>query len=147
MATIRRTLEISARPVDVWDALVDFGNVDRRVAAGFVRECQGNGHDRVVTFANGAVARERLVGIDPEARRLAYTVVEGPLGSSHHQASVEVIDSPAGEDRCRLVWITDVLPDSLAERLAQMMDTGAEAMVRCLSAADDPATDRGPVPA
>lgn len=133
MTTVRRDIEISTASQDVWAALVDFGNVHRRVAADFVRECQSDGDDRIVTFANGVIARERLVGVDTQARRLAYTVVDGPLGSTHHQASVEVIESPAGGDSCRLVWITDILPNELAERVAEMMDAGAAAMMHCLS--------------
>ena len=133
MATVRRTLDLAAAPADVWDALADFGAVHRRVAAGFVRDARTEGDDRIVTFASGAVARERLVGLDAAARRLAYTVVEGRLPSTHHQASVEVVEVPGDDRRCRLVWITDVLPDELAGPIGALMDLGAEAMERCLS--------------
>lgn len=37
--------------------------------------------------------------------------------------------------RCRFVWITDVLPDELAERLGELMDGGMRAMKRALEAA------------
>jgi hypothetical protein len=134
MATVRRTLDITAAPDVVWASLTDFGNV-QRVAPGFVRDCRSDGDDRIVTFASGAVARERLVGVDAAARRLAYTVVEGRLPSTHHQATVEVVEVPGQGGSCRLVWTTDVLPDELAEPIGGLMDAGADAMVRGLSAA------------
>ena len=52
---------------------------------------------RVVTFAGGAVAREVLVGVDDDARRLSYSVVEGPLGASHHNASAQAFAGPDGD--------------------------------------------------
>ena len=134
MATVRRTLELTAAPDVVWASLTDFGNVHRLVAPGFVRDCRSEGDDRIVTFASGAVARERLVGVDATDRRLAYTVVEGRLPFTHHQATVEVAEVPGQGGSCRLVWTTDVLPDELAEPIGGLMDAGAEAMVRCLSA-------------
>jgi hypothetical protein len=143
MATIRRDLQIAAPPADVWAALADFGGVHRRVAPGFVQECRSDGADRIVTFANGALARERLVGLDAATRRLAYTVVEGRLPTSHHQASVEVLDVPGDDEACRLVWITDVLPDDLVAPIAVLMDAGSEAMVRCLSTSPAPTTAEG----
>jgi hypothetical protein len=35
---------------------------------------------------------------------------------------------PEGDDRCRLVWITDLLPDEAAATFAPVMRAGAEAM-------------------
>ena len=68
------------------------------------------------------------------ARRLAYTVVEGRLPSTHHQATVEVVAVPDRDGSCRLVWTTDVLPDELAGPIGALMDAGAEAMRRGLAA-------------
>jgi hypothetical protein len=90
---------------------------------GFVVACDLDGPDtRVVTFFNGAVAREVLVGVDDDARRLAYTVVEGPLDSTHHNASAQVV--PEDGDRIRFVWTTDVLPDAVAAMVGELMDRG-----------------------
>ncbi|HSS10612.1 MAG TPA: SRPBCC family protein [Acidimicrobiales bacterium] len=71
---------------------------------------------------NGAVAREVLIGIDDEARRLAYSVVDGPSAFTHHNASVQAL--PQGTDRTRLVWIADFLPDELSTRTTQLMEHG-----------------------
>lgn len=133
MASIRKDIQVGAAPRDAWDALRDYGAVHERVAPGFVTDVGLDGDDRIVTFANGAVARERLVTVDDERRRLVYTVVDGPLGSTHHQATVEVLDAVEGSAGCRLAWTTDVLPDHLAPVIDGMMEQGAAAIARALA--------------
>lgn len=125
MATIQKDIQVQATAAEAWDAMADFGAVHKKVVPGFVVECELDGADRVVTFVNGAVARERLVTMDPDRRRLVYTVVDGPLGSTHHQASVE-IDEVKGATVIR--WTTDVLPDGLAGVIEQLMARGAAAI-------------------
>ena len=107
MATIRREIDIHAPLEDVWDAVRDFGAVHERVAPGFLTALEMDGdRDRIVTFANGMVARERLIGIDDDAHRMSYAIIGDQLG--HHSASIEV---RAAEGRTRFVWVTDVLPE------------------------------------
>jgi hypothetical protein len=131
MASIIKEVVIDARPADVWDALRDFGAVHTRLAHGFVVDCELDGPDcRLVTFPNGAVAREVLVGVDNSAQRLAYSVVEGPLETTHHNASAQVVSQ--GPDRSRFVWITDVLPDSAAAVIDELMDRGIGAIKQTL---------------
>jgi hypothetical protein len=126
MATIRKEIALDARPDDVWDALRDFHAVHERLAPGFVVESRPDGDGaRIVTFANGAVAREVFVGADEAARRLAYCIPEGLSGCTHHSASAEVIADGRG---CRFVWVTDVLPDELAGVIEPMMEQGAHVM-------------------
>ena len=133
MASIIRETVIDADPADVWAALADFGAVHQRLAPGFVVDSvlEGPG-TRVVTFFNGAVAREILVGVDEDARRVAYQVVEG-LPATHHNASAQVIAVDAG--RSKFVWITDVLPDELAEGIGELMDRGIGAIKQTLEVA------------
>src|SRR5688500_14440609 len=117
MASIRMEIRLDARPDDVWDALRDFHAVHERLAPGFVVDSQPDGNDvRVITFANGAVAREVLVGVDDEARRLAYCIPELP-GATHHSASAEVVAEGRG---CRFVWVTDVLPEEMRSFIEPM---------------------------
>jgi polyketide cyclase/dehydrase/lipid transport protein len=122
MATIRKETLVDVPPEQAWAALADFGALHERLVPGFVVAAERRGDVRVITFFNGAVASERLVGVDDEARRLAYTVVDGPLGATYHHASAEVRPEPGG--RCRFVWITDVLPEELAEPTSALMDRG-----------------------
>jgi hypothetical protein len=131
MASIRRDIHLRADPVTAWDAVRDFANVHERVAAGFVTATRLEGRDRIVTFVTGAEARERLVDVDDDRRRLVYSVIESPLGLSHHQASVEVLDGTDGGSR--LVWIADLLPDQAAPTIEAMMTQGASAIARTLA--------------
>ena len=132
MATIRKEIRLDARPDDVWDALRDFHAVHQRLAPGFVVESKPDGDDaRIVTFFNGAVAREILVGVDEAARRLAYCIPEGLPGCTHHSASAEVIADGHG---CRFVWVTDVLPHELTDLIEPMMERGADVLEATLEA-------------
>lgn len=123
MASIIKEVVIDARPDDVWAAVRDFGALHERLVPGFVVDCRLEGPDtRIVTFFTGAVAREVLIGVDDTRRRLAYSVVDGPLGFTHNNASTQVFAD--GEENARFVWITDLLPGELATRTAELMEHG-----------------------
>ena len=130
MASIRKEISVNAPAAEVWAALRDVGEVHRRVAPGFVKDCRMEGEARVVTFANGFVAREVIVDVDDKARRLAYSARSERL--QHHHASVQVFDD--GPGRCRLVWVADVLPHAAASVVGAMMEEGAAVMSKTLAA-------------
>jgi carbon monoxide dehydrogenase subunit G len=124
MASIRNEITLGAPPDRVWDALRDFGAVYRRVAPGFLTDSKMDGDDvRVVTFANGAVARETLVASDDENRRLVYAIMDQRF--KHYSASVQVFDEGEGS---RVVWLIDLLPNEFAPLVTQMSGAGAAAM-------------------
>ncbi len=131
MATLRKQIAIDSGAANVWSALRDFGAVHTRVAPGFLTRLEIDNGDRTVTFFNGLVARERLVTLDDEDRRLVYAVVEGR--ASHYNAAVQVF--PEGDGRSRLVWTIDLLPDALAPAIGGMMDHAADFMKKTLDAA------------
>ncbi|HZR15406.1 MAG TPA: SRPBCC family protein [Acidimicrobiia bacterium] len=132
MASIRKEITLDARPDDVWDALRDFGALHERLVPGFVVDARVDGDTRVITFFNGAVARERLVGIDDSARRLAYAVVESGLGFTHHSAAAQVLSDGDGS---RFVWISDLLPDERAPQVDALMERGIAAVRDALDGA------------
>ena len=132
MASIHQDIQVGVPPEQAWAAVRDFGAVHQRVAPGFVTATRLDGDDRVVTFFTGAEARERLVTVDDDRRRLVYTVVESQLGLVHHQASVEVLDGD-GAPGCRLVWTADVLPDEIAPVVGGLMEQGAAAIARAMA--------------
>jgi len=126
MASIVKEFTLAASACEVWDALADFGALHTRLVPGFVTDTRLDGDARIVTFANGAVAREQLVTRDAARRRLVYTVASERL--AHHSACAQVFEAPGG--RARFLWITDVLPNEIAPHIDGQMDAGAEAIKR-----------------
>ncbi len=130
MATIRIETIVYAPAAKVWDAIRDFGALHTRLVPGFVVDTMLEGDSRIVTFGNGMVARERIVGIDDDARRFAYGVVSERL--THHSASNQVLEE--GEGRCRFIWIAVVLPDAATETMEPMMRQGAAVLKATMEA-------------
>src|SRR3954471_16166701 len=128
MASIHKDILIDAAPTDVWDAVRDFGALHTRLVPGFVTDTKLEGDARIVTFANGSVAREVLVDRDDNKRRLVYAIKSDRL--TQHSASAQVFAESDG--RSRLVWIADVLPNEVAPYMNSQMDLGAAAMQKSL---------------
>ena len=128
MASIHKELLIEAPARDVWDAVRDVGAVHKRLAQQFVVDTRLDGDSRLVTFADGSVVRERIVDVNDSTRRVAYAVVE--WRTTHHHATIQVLDD--GNNRSRLVWVTDLLPHDLAPFVDGMMEQGCAAMKRTL---------------
>jgi polyketide cyclase/dehydrase/lipid transport protein len=132
VASIVREIVITAPAEHCWDAVRAFDALHVRLAPGFVTALTMTGdRERRITFASGAVATETLVGIDDKYMRLAYKIDDGPMHATHYNASVQVI--PHGAGQCRFVWAVDILPDELAGRTAQAMDTGLTAISAALA--------------
>jgi Polyketide cyclase / dehydrase and lipid transport len=128
MASIHKDIPIDAHPDDVWAAVRDFGALHTRLVPGFVRDTRLEGDTRIVTFANGTVARELLVDCDEVRRRLVYAAVSERI--RQHSASVQVVAD--GDGRSRLIWIVDVLPHEIAPYIGAQMDQAALAMQKTL---------------
>ena len=128
MASIHKDISIDAHPNDVWAAVRDFGNLHKRLVPGFVLDATLDGDARIVTFANGTIARELLVDCDDARRRLVYAVISERI--KQHSASVQVVAD--GDARSRLIWIVDVLPHEIAAYIDGQMDQAALAMQKTL---------------
>lgn len=135
MATIRKEFRIDAPAQEVWEAFRDVYAVHKRLATGFVTDCRRDGEDRIVSFANGLVAREVIVDVDDVQRRLVYSAKSQRL--AHHNASFHVCED--GPARCRVVWLAYVLPHEVAGAIGAMMDQGVAAMSRTLESHSAPA--------
>ena len=130
MASIRKEILIDARPGDVWAALRDWRALHTRLVPGFATDTHVEGEDRLVTFFNGAVARERIVSVDDEAHRLVWSIVESQLGLTHHNGAAQVMAD--GNGGTRFVWTADLLPHELAEPMSQLMQRGIETVKQTL---------------
>ena len=128
MASIHKDIPIAAPAHEVWDAVRDFGALHTRLVPGFVLDTRLDGEARIVSFANGTVARELLVDCDEVRRRLVYAAVSERI--RQHSASVQV--TADGDARSRLIWIVDVLPHEMAPYIGAQMDQAALAMQKML---------------
>jgi carbon monoxide dehydrogenase subunit G len=128
MASIRKEISIDARAEDIWAALRDVGALHTRLVPGFVVDTRLEDGARIVTFGNGTVARELIVDVDDETRRVVWSVVGGRF--THHNASAQVF--PDGAGRSRFVWIADLLPNDLAGDISSLMEQGSAVLKKTL---------------
>ena len=131
MPLVQVDFELDLDPDGAWELFGDF-SAPPRLAPGFVTNCTVDGDIRTVTFANGVVARERLVSLDPSRRQLAYTIVGGQ--SEHHHAVFKLLPLECGGTAVQ--WTADFLPDTLAPMFQGMMEEGARVMRRHLRRKD-----------
>jgi hypothetical protein len=124
MASLHKDITLDAHPDEVWPAVRDFGALHTRLVPGFVTDTRLDGDARIVTFANGSVAREQLVDCDEARRRLVYAIANERM--SHYSAAVQVLAD--GDARSRLVWTVDLLPNEIAPYVDGQMDQAALAM-------------------
>lgn len=126
MASIRREVILHA-PIDqVWDALRDIGALHTRLVPGFVVDTKLEEGTRIVTFGNGMVAKELIIDVDEQQRRVSWAAVGTQL--THHNASFQLFEEPGGQTRG--VWIADLLPHEAAPTVAAMIEQGMAAMKR-----------------
>ena len=109
MASIRRLLTIRRPSAEVWDALRDVGALHTRLVAGFVTDCELDGDARVVTFANGVTARERIIDVDDQQQTRRVVRDRWPAESSQR------VSTGLSCDRGHL-------PDSLDRRSSSQRD-------------------------
>ena len=123
MAAVHVETRIRASAQQVWQALAATGEA-HRAFAGVLKDCRLEGADvRIATFANGMVVKERIVSVEPERMRFAYSVIEKFV---HHSATMQVVARGANE--CDFVWTADVLPHAAVASITPLMEQGAQAL-------------------
>ncbi|CAB3800979.1 hypothetical protein LMG28688_05287 [Paraburkholderia caffeinitolerans] len=127
MVSLYREVPLETDAASAWETLRDSRNL-ARVFAGVLTDVRVEGDLRTVTFANGSVIEERIVAVDDAHMRVAYAV-RGP-NFEQHAASMQIVDESGG--RCRLVWISDFLPDDRRAMVEPLMDAGCAAAARNL---------------
>ncbi|MET8427017.1 SRPBCC family protein [Nocardia sp. NPDC004860] len=133
MASIRHEIAINASPHHVWEVIRDIGAVHERLLPGRVAGTRIEGVHRFLTFPDGHVIRELIISVDDDTRRLAYSVTEGARPRlDYHHACFEV---RADADHARLIWTTDLLPDSAAAEVRIRTRYGIAEMRQAIEAA------------
>src|SRR4051812_20846273 len=125
MATLHNSVLIDATPGAIWDAARDVGALHTRLVPGFVVNTQLDGDARIVTFANGMVAREPIISIDDERRRLAWSAEGGR--TRHYNAVLQIFAHGSGS---RVEWTIDLLPNEMASPIQAMQEQALATMKR-----------------
>lgn len=130
MASIRTEFEIDVDADRVWRVIGDWVDGPVGMANGYVASSSVEGDVRVVTFAKGNVARERLIAREEGERRIVYSLIGDTVCPEHDNTAMQIV--AIGPGRCRFVWTRDVLPDELAGRLLAAMEDASQAIKRTL---------------
>jgi hypothetical protein len=130
VASYRFETLIDLSAAEAWRALRQFGAADRLFAP-VITQCALEGDVRTVTFANGSIVRERLITCDESARRLVYGVTGGSF--EFHSASLQL--EPVTDTRCRVIWVTDFLPQARGEVVGPLVEQGGRSLKRNLESA------------
>ena len=129
MATIWWEEPVAVEAEVAWSALRQVGLAYRLFAPVLV-DGTIDGDVRSVRFADGLTVDEKIVSVDETRRRVAYTV----LGTmfEHHSASMQI--APVDEASCRFIWISDFLPDAMAETVQPLVEQGSRALAKNIEA-------------
>jgi polyketide cyclase/dehydrase/lipid transport protein len=104
MATVDMSTKLRASASAVWQAIGDFGALDRwhpAVAGSAVSEEQGR-RVRRLSLKGGGLIVEALERHDDAARAYGYTILSGPLPVANYHSELSVQDD--GGDRCTVRW-------------------------------------------
>jgi hypothetical protein len=112
---LKTTLAVSAD--QLWAEVKDVGGVSGMLEV--IAESSLDGDQRSCTLADGGLLSETIMSVDDEHKRVAYTITESPFPIEAHAASMQVTD--AGDGKSTFQWITDVLPDEMADGLGPML--------------------------
>jgi Polyketide cyclase / dehydrase and lipid transport len=135
MPTIHKKIEIEQSKEFVWDAIRDVGSIHRRLVPGFVVDCRLEVDSRIVTFQNGMVVRELIVDVNDAICRHSWSARGRPF--THHNAAIQVF--AISDDRCRVVWTADFLPQEVGPAIDEMIQQALSTMKKTLEAAQNQA--------
>ena len=129
MASIHREVALEVSAERAWSVLRQVGK-PHEAFAGVLTDATIEGDVRTVTFANGMVARERILDVDEARRRVAYSVQTEPF--TYHHASMRIVAEDDG--RSRLLWTSDFLPAEIAPSILPLVEAGCLAFSRNVAA-------------
>lgn len=124
MGTVRRHIFIDASADTVWSLVGEPGRLHDWFPT---TSTKLEGSKRWITLASGITFEEDIVTLDHDLRRFQYRIVNNPI-ITQHLGTVDVI--PDGDDRCVVIYSTDMEPEVLALPIAGAAGVGLEALKR-----------------
>ena len=120
MGTVRRHTFVDCNADKVWS----FVGAPERLHEWFpITECRVEGNKRWITLAAGIVFEEDIITLEQDLRRFQYKIVNNSL-IKFHLGTVDVI--PDGDNRCLVMYSTDMDPEVLALPIAGAASLGLE---------------------
>lgn len=120
MGTVRRHAFVDCNADKVWS----FVGAPERLHEWFpITECRVEGNKRWITLAAGIVFEEDIITLDQDLHRFQYKIVNNSL-IKFHLGTVDVI--PDGDNRCLVMYSTDMDPEVLALPIAGAASLGLE---------------------
>lgn len=126
MATIVREFTVNSPAATVWRDIADVGAVNQLID--YLGPVTLDGPTRTCALGDAGTLHELIVSVDPDLRRVAYSIQESPFDFSHHHASMQV--TPVGDHTSQVTWITDLAPDSLAGVIREPIDAAVDSIIR-----------------
>lgn len=125
MAKIAVEADYAASAAQVWAKLGDFGGIGGWMPGVARCDVAGAGVGATRTISMGAMkVVERLEACDAAARRLSYSIVEGPMPTRDYLATIEVRET--GPGRCHVDWTARFeLPPGVGEEPVRRALEGA----------------------
>lgn len=101
MTSAREETELGASPEEAWKLVGDFVGFIEAMGLPVTSEGQGIGALRTIPSGREPVV-ERLEERDEDAKRIAYSIVSGPVPVVNYRSTIAL--APAGEGRSALTW-------------------------------------------
>ena len=121
---MRRHIFIDANADTVWSLVGEPGRLHDWFPT---TSTKLEGSKRWITLASGITFEEDIVTLDHDLRRFQYRIVNNPI-ITQHLGTVDVI--PDGDDRCVVIYSTDMEPEVLALPIAGAAGVGLETLKR-----------------
>lgn len=112
MTSVREEGELGAAIDEVWKIVGDFAGFVEAMGIPVEVSGEGVGSTRTITMG-GSATIERLETLDNDAKRLQYSLLQGPLPVENYLSTMQL--SPIDEGRTRLEWSSEFEPAGISE--------------------------------
>lgn len=107
MAEVREEGELGVSADEAWKVVGDFVGLIEGMGLPVEVEGEGIGQTRKISMGPAPIV-ERLEERDEAAKKIVYSIVEGPLPVSGYVSTMQLTD--AGEGRSKLTWSSTFEP-------------------------------------
>jgi hypothetical protein len=124
MAEVKEEGELGASVDEVWKVVGDFVGLIEGMGLPVEKEGEGIGMTRKISMGPAPIV-ERLEERDEAAKKIVYSIVEGPLPVQHYVSTMQLTE--AGSGRSKLTWSSTFEPvgdEAAAKQIVSGIYTG-----------------------